>query len=137
MCISDPMDCCATTKKGMKNGMRVVLAGNPSPCRSPATDCSTSRFRCRVAAATRSWIRNRSGKPCCSLAAAGQYIASPVIANGYMYLISSKGVLTIVKCGDKFEVVHQADLKASVEATPAMDANSLYLRTGDALLAFR
>jgi outer membrane protein assembly factor BamB len=71
------------------------------------------------------------------LGAAGQYIASPVIANDHLYLLSAKGVLTVVKCGDKFEIVHQADLKVSISATPAMDRNSLYVRTGESLLAFR
>ena len=71
------------------------------------------------------------------LGASGQYSASPVIANGHVYLFSNKGVITVVKCGDEFTVTHQADLDASIAATPAMDQNSLYLRTGDALLAFR
>ena len=71
------------------------------------------------------------------LGAAGQYSASPVIANGHVYLFSNRGVLTVVKCGDAFTVTHQADLDVSIAATPAMDQDSLYLRTGDALLAFR
>ena len=71
------------------------------------------------------------------LGAAGQYMASPVIANDHLYLLSAKGVLTVVKCGEKFEIVHQADLKASISATPAMDQNSLYVRAADAILAFR
>lgn len=71
------------------------------------------------------------------LGAAGQYIASPVIANDHLYLISSKGVLTVVRAGRKFQIVHQADLEASAAATPAMDQRTLYVRTGEALLAFR
>jgi len=71
------------------------------------------------------------------LGASGQYSASPVIANDHVYLFSTKGVITVVKCGDEFTVTHQADLDASIAATPAMDRHSLYLRTGDALLAFR
>ena len=71
------------------------------------------------------------------LGAAGQYSASPVVANGHVYLVSSKGMLTVVKTGDKFVIAHQADLKASVAATPAMDPSSLYVRADDAMLAFR
>jgi outer membrane protein assembly factor BamB len=71
------------------------------------------------------------------LGASGQYSASPVIANDHVYLFSNKGVLTMVKCGDKFTVAHQADLDVSISATPALDQNSLYLRTDDAVLAFR
>ena len=71
------------------------------------------------------------------LRAAGQYSASPVIANGHVYLFSNRGVLTAVKCDDTFTVTHQVDLDVAVAATPAMDGDTLYLRTGDALLAFR
>ena len=71
------------------------------------------------------------------LGATGQYLASPVIAGDHLYLFSVKGMLTVVKSGDAFEIVHQADLKASIAASPAMDQNSLYVRTDDALLVFR
>ena len=71
------------------------------------------------------------------LGASGQYSASPVIANDHVYLISNRGIITVVKYGDEFTVTHQADLDMSVAATPAMDQNSLYLRTDDALLAYR
>ena len=71
------------------------------------------------------------------LGASGQYSASPVIASDHLYLFSNNGVITVVKCGEKFTVAHQADLDVSITATAAMDQNSLYLRTGDALLAFR
>jgi outer membrane protein assembly factor BamB len=71
------------------------------------------------------------------LGAAGQYSASAVIANEHIYLVSAKGVLTIVRTGDKFKIAHQADLKAAIAATPAIDHNSLYVRTDEAMLAFR
>ncbi len=71
------------------------------------------------------------------LGATGQYMASPVLADEYLYLISAKGVLSVVKCGDRFELVHQAALNAAVAATPAIDQNSLYVRTENAMLAFR
>jgi outer membrane protein assembly factor BamB len=71
------------------------------------------------------------------LGAAGQYSASPVIANGRLYLVSGTGVITVVQTGDAFTIAHQADLQAAVVATPAIDAHSLYVRTGTALLAFR
>jgi len=71
------------------------------------------------------------------LGASGQYSSSPVIANDHIYLFSNKGVLTVAKCGDEFIVTHQADLDVSLSATPAMDQNSLYLRTDDAVMAFR
>lgn len=71
------------------------------------------------------------------MGAAGQYSASPVIANDHVYVVSSKGVLTVVRSGDKFEIMRQADLKGSIAASPATDQHSLYVRTDDAILAFR
>jgi outer membrane protein assembly factor BamB len=71
------------------------------------------------------------------LGATGQYLAAPVIAADHLYLVSSKGLLTVVKSGDTFTIVHRADLKASISATPAVDQNSLYVRAEDAMLAFR
>ncbi len=69
--------------------------------------------------------------------AAGQYSASPVIADGHLVLVSNQGVLTVVKCGDEFTITHQTDLGAPIAATPAMDRNSIYIRADDALMAFR
>ena len=71
------------------------------------------------------------------LGATGQYMASPVLANDHVYLLSAKGVLSVVRCGDKFEIVHQAALNAATGATPAMDQNSFYIRSEKAILAFR
>ncbi len=71
------------------------------------------------------------------LGAAGQYGASPVIAGEHVYVISSSGVLSVIRIGDVFQRVHQADLRASVAATPAMDPESLYVRTEASLVAFR
>ncbi|MHB9008427.1 MAG: outer membrane protein assembly factor BamB family protein [Limisphaerales bacterium] len=71
------------------------------------------------------------------LGAPGQYSASPIIANGQVFLCSAKGVITVVNGGDTFAVRHQVDLHAAVVATPAMDRDSLYVRAGDSLLAFR
>ena len=71
------------------------------------------------------------------LGAAGQYSASPVIADGHLVLVSNRGVLTVVKCGDEFTITHQTDLHAPIAATPAMDRNSIYVRADDALMAFR
>ena len=71
------------------------------------------------------------------LGASGPYNASPVIANGHLYFFSGKGIVTVVKCGDRFNLTHQADLGAAISATPAMDRDSLYVRTDEALMAFR
>lgn len=69
--------------------------------------------------------------------AGSQYSASPVLADGRLYVVSNRGVVTVVSAGDEFKVEHQADLNADVNATPAMDRDSLYIRTADSLIAFR
>jgi outer membrane protein assembly factor BamB len=71
------------------------------------------------------------------MGATGQYMASPILANDHLYLLSAKGVLSVVRCGDRFELVHQAALNEATGATPALDQNSLYIRTEDAMLVFR
>jgi outer membrane protein assembly factor BamB len=69
--------------------------------------------------------------------ALGQYTASPIIANDHLYLASARGVITVVKPGDTFTIVHQEDLDVPVFATPAIDETSLYIRTKDSVAAFR
>ena len=71
------------------------------------------------------------------LDAPGHYSASPVAAGGRLYLTSSTGVVTVVKAGKEFEKVHQMDLATEINATPAMDGDSFYVRTKTGLTAFR
>lgn len=71
------------------------------------------------------------------LQAPGQYAASPVIANGHLYCASQEGVISVAPIGDTFRITSQADLKTGITATPALDQNTLYIRTENALLAYR
>jgi hypothetical protein len=71
------------------------------------------------------------------LGATGQYSASPVVANGHLYLVSNQGLVSVVKPGDRFQLVHQHDLQKPVFATPAFDELTIYIRTAEELLAFR
>ena len=71
------------------------------------------------------------------LNAPGQYSASPVAANNHIYLASNRGVITVVKAGRLFEITHQLDLSDPVFVTPAIDKNTLYVRTEKSLRAFR
>ena len=80
----------------------------------------------------------RQGKPCYveqKLGAGGDYYASPVAADGRVVLTSRKGVLTIIKAGDTFEVLARNDLEEPILATPALVDNRLYLRTQNRILA--
>jgi outer membrane protein assembly factor BamB len=71
------------------------------------------------------------------LNAPGQYSASPVGANGHVYLCSNRGVITVVKADRQFEITHQHNLSDPVFVTPAIDKNTLYVRTEKSLRAFR
>jgi outer membrane protein assembly factor BamB len=69
--------------------------------------------------------------------APGQYAASPVIANDHLYLVSSLGLVSIVRIGESLDLVHLFDLREFSETTPAIDASTIYFRTGDHLIAYR
>ena len=69
--------------------------------------------------------------------APGQYSASPIGANGHIFLSSNRGVITTVKNDREFSIAHQHDLQDTIHATPAIDKNTLYVRTEKHLWAFR
>lgn len=67
----------------------------------------------------------------------GPYIASPLYANGYIYLIAYNGKVTVVKPGDKLNIVSRSDLKERVAASPVALSNLMLVRTENALYAFK
>ncbi len=72
-------------------------------------------------------------------AASGTYYASPVAANGNIYLTSlDQGIVTVLKAGsDKPEVVAtNPALGERIAATPAIANDTLYVRTDKHLYAF-
>jgi outer membrane protein assembly factor BamB len=71
------------------------------------------------------------------LEAAEKYYASPVAADGRIYVVSLPGKLTVVQAGgDKPEILHQAAFGERVFATPALVGKRIYLRTEKKLYAF-
>jgi outer membrane protein assembly factor BamB len=69
--------------------------------------------------------------------ASGRYYASPVAANGYIYLTSLDGTVTVLKAGaDKPEVVAKNTIGERLAATPALADNALYIRGDKHLYAF-
>jgi outer membrane protein assembly factor BamB len=71
--------------------------------------------------------------------ASGRYYASPVAANGNIYLTSKDdGVVTVLKAGGaKPElIVRNPKLGERVVATPAIADNAIYIRTASSLYAF-
>ena len=71
------------------------------------------------------------------LNALGNYYASPVAADGRVIVASLDGKVTVFSAGgDAPKILHQADFKERIAATPALVENQLYLRTPTALYAF-
>jgi outer membrane protein assembly factor BamB len=67
----------------------------------------------------------------------GQFYASPVAANGHIYLMSLAGKVATVLSGEKPDLVWRADFGERIAATPAIVDDTLYLRTESKLFAFK
>jgi outer membrane protein assembly factor BamB len=70
------------------------------------------------------------------IGAGGTYYASPVAANGHIYVASLEGVVTVLKSGAELNVVSQTKLGEPFKATPAIADNVIYLRGSEHLFAF-
>lgn len=69
--------------------------------------------------------------------AAGEYYASAVSADGRIYVVSQRGVVSVLDAtGDKLHVLARNDLKAPVFASPAIVDGVIYIRTDKKLCAF-
>ena len=70
--------------------------------------------------------------------AAGSYYASPVAADGKIYLASLDGTVSVIRAGgDMPEILHQAKFGERITGSPALVGDTLYLRTQTQLYAFR
>lgn len=61
--------------------------------------------------------------------------ASPVYADGHIYLTSRDGIVNVVKTGRAFEIVASNSLGEVIAASPAISNGVLYLRSYQALYA--
>jgi hypothetical protein len=59
----------------------------------------------------------------------GQFGASPVYANGYIYLSNKKGKTTVIKTGTVFDKVAENNLENGIMASPAISGQSFVIRT--------
>ena len=59
--------------------------------------------------------------------------ASPVLADGHIYVTDDDGVTYVLKAGPKFEVVSQNALGESCYASPAISGGQIFLRTSEHL----
>jgi outer membrane protein assembly factor BamB len=69
-------------------------------------------------------------------AALEDYYASPVAADGKIFLVSASGKVTVLSAGAQWEILAMNDLDEEVFATPAIARGNLFIRTRNALYAF-
>ena len=65
----------------------------------------------------------------------GIYSASPVVADGKIYLVSEDGEITVVAAGRSPRVLARNRLDARLLASPAIAGGRLFLRSDDAVYA--
>jgi outer membrane protein assembly factor BamB len=68
--------------------------------------------------------------------APGGYTASPVAAEGRIYVVSEEGRVAVLRAGRDWDVLAVNDLGEGAFATPALSAGRIYLRTDEALYCF-
>jgi outer membrane protein assembly factor BamB len=66
----------------------------------------------------------------------GQFVASPIAANGHVYLVNEPGTFAVLRTGDTLEVAAVNALGESVRTTPAIAGDALYVRSAGHLWAF-
>jgi len=59
----------------------------------------------------------------------GQYSASPLYANGSIYVFNQEGITMVYKPGDTFELVSENPIDEGCMATPAISGDRLFVRT--------
>jgi outer membrane protein assembly factor BamB len=64
------------------------------------------------------------------------YYASPVAADGKIYMVSASGKVTVLKAGAQWEILAANDLGEEVWATPAIAGSNIYIRSRNALYSF-
>ena len=70
------------------------------------------------------------------LGALGHYVASPVAADGRIYVANELGTVVVFRAADTLDVLARNDLQESITATPAIADHKLYIRTANHLWAF-
>ena len=70
------------------------------------------------------------------LNADGEYYASPIAANGHIFLGSTRGIVTVIAAADTLDVKARNRIGERIQATPAIVDNKIYVRTESHLWAF-
>lgn len=59
----------------------------------------------------------------------GNFVASPIVANGHLYFCNEDGKTFVVAAGDEFKLVATNELEEGMRASPAAANGAIYLRT--------
>ena len=70
------------------------------------------------------------------LGVGGQFVASPIAANGFIYTVNTSGTFAVLRAGDTLDVAAVNKLGENVRCTPAISGSRLYVRSADHLWAF-
>ncbi len=65
-----------------------------------------------------------------------EYYASPVAADGKIFVASASGKVTVLKADAQWEILGTNDLGEEIWATPAIAGKNLFIRTRNALYSF-
>jgi outer membrane protein assembly factor BamB len=65
----------------------------------------------------------------------GTYSASPVLADGKIYITNEEGLTTVLRAGPKFEILAQNALNDYVLSSPAISEGQIFIRTAQHLYA--
>ena len=65
-----------------------------------------------------------------------KYFASPVAADGKIYIAGDSGVVSVLKAGGDQQLIAANDLNEDIHATPAIADGRIYIRTVSALYCF-
>jgi len=68
--------------------------------------------------------------------ALGEYYASPVAADGKVFLANTEGKISVLKAGAEWEVLAVNDFGEEISATPALSNGRIYVRTRSAIYGF-
>ena len=68
--------------------------------------------------------------------APGEYYASPVAADGKVFLASGDGKITVLRAAAQWELLGVNDLGEEIRATPALSDGRIYVRTRGSLYCF-
>lgn len=78
-------------------------------------------------------LDSRTGKENYRARLGGNYSASPILAQGRLYIPNREGITTVVKPGKTYESIATNSLSGKIMATPAVVDGALFIRTDTTL----